>query len=203
MLVKVLLTNILITGGDTMLKCRFIIASYLIDSSVKAPLGTFNKGKALVGTVYESCLANTNVYGCHNWGTRTLMLLHMLRSPWPGEAAVLPGMGDTPPPPPPPPSGVSGPPRSTPSPSCGGSLYAPIQFSILGRFFCLQSLDFSSTNASQSHKLFTTAVLVSNFLGEFAGCWFVSISLLRILDGIVSNYTRLVAWLGGAASQRS
>ena len=59
------------------------------------------------------------------------------------------------------------------------------------------------TNASQSHKLFTTAVLVSNFLGEFAGCWFVSISLLRILDGIVSNYTRLVAWLGGAASQRS
>ena len=123
-----------------MLKCRFIIASYLIDSSVKAPLGTFNKGKALVGTVSESCLANTNVYRCHNWGTRTLMLLHMLRSPWPGEAAVLPGMGDTPPPPPP--SGVSGPPRSTPSPSCGGSLYAPIQFSILGRFFCLQSLDF-------------------------------------------------------------
>ena len=132
------------------------------------------------------------------------MLLHMLRSPWPGEAAVLPGMGDTPPPPPP--SGVSGPPRSTPSPSCGGSRYAPIQFSILGCFFCLQSLDFSSTNASQSHKLFTTAVLVSNFFCEFAG-WFVSISLLRILDGIVSNYTRLVAWLtaegGGAASQRS
>ena len=131
-----------------MLKCRFIIASYLIDSSVKAPLGTFNKGKALVGTVYESCLANTNVYGCHNWGTRTLMLLHMLRSPWPGEAAVLPGMGDTPPPPPP--SGVSGPPRSTPSPSCGGSLYAPIQFSILG-LFCLQSLNFSSVQ--MPHKV--------------------------------------------------
>ena len=96
------------------------------------------------------------------WFCSTLMLPHMLMRPWAG-LGVVPGIGLTPPPGPPcSPPGPPSPPRScTPRPRLGGSLYAPIQFSIENNF-CSQAR-FRNTSggaftryspkASRSHKV--------------------------------------------------
>ena len=100
------------------------------------------------------------------WFCSTLMLFHMLMRPWawPG-LGVVPGMGLTPPPGPPgsPGPGPCSPPRScTPRPRLGGSLYAPIQFSIENTISVSQNkvwliwwrfLARYSLNASRSHKV--------------------------------------------------
>ena len=179
-----------------------IYNSILKDSSVRAPVETFNKGKALVGTFSKTCeyqctsmsqLANTNLDAAPHveepLAGRGGRAARDGRHPAP--APALGSLGPAP---------LHAQPQLRRQPVRPDPVLHPWPLLLFTKFRFLL------------YKCLTKSQVIHNssvgfqFLGEFAG-WFVSISLLRILDGIVSNYTRLVAWLtaegGGAASQRS
>ena len=128
------------------------------------------------------------------WFCSTLMLPHMLMRPcWTG-LGVVPGMGLTPPPGPP--ASPPGPPSlsCTPRPRLGGSLYAPIQFSI-EKNFCSQ-IRFRSLSAggisryslkvSRSHKVHGVINLILSIYYRVREYGLTSnITFNFLLDGIV------------------